>query len=261
MLFEADLHTHTIASGHAYSTVKELAEAAEKQGLKMIAITDHGPKMPGGPHEYHFGNLVALPRKIGGVEILRGVEANIIDVDGNLDLPERLLEELDIVLAGFHTGTGFDNRPAEDYTRAVLAAIANPRVHLIVHPGNPDFPVDIEKLVLAAAREHKALEINNNSFSISRQGSLPRCQLLAKLAHKHKVQVVVNSDAHIFSSVGNFARAWQVARSAGISEDQVINKTAGRVKEYLGWHRRRGQALQEAETYNGRTSQEKSEVI
>ncbi|BCV23176.1 phosphatase [Moorella sp. Hama-1] len=245
VLFEADLHTHTIASGHAYSTVKEMAEAAEKRGLKMIAITDHGLKMPGGPHEYHFGNLAALPRKIGGVEILRGVEANIIDTEGHLDLPERLLEELDIVLAGFHALTGFDGRSAEDYTRAVLAAIANPRVHLIVHPGNPEFPVDIEKLVLAAASEHKALEINNNSFSVSRQGSLPHCQLLAKLAQKHKVQVALNSDAHIFTSVGNFTRAWQVARSAGIGEDQVINKTADRVKEYLGWHRRHRETVQE----------------
>lgn len=255
MLLEADLHTHTLASGHAYSTVKELAEAAAKRGLKMIAITDHGPKMPGGPHEYYFGNMAALPRKIGNVEILRGVEANILDTEGTLDLPERLLEQLDIVLAGFHTGTGFDGRPQEDYTRAALAALANPRVHIIVHPGNPEFPVDLEKLVQAAAAEGKALEINNNSFNISRPGSLPRCQLLAKLAWKYQIQVVLNSDAHFYSVVGNFARAWQVARSAGIKEEQVLNLTANRVKEYLGRHRRRLRLFQEGKTSSGRTSQ------
>jgi putative hydrolase len=258
MHLEADLHTHTVASGHAYSTVKELAEAAEKRGLKMIAITDHGLKMPGGPHEYHFSNLAALPRRIGNVEILRGVEANILDPEGHLDVPDRLLDQLDIVLAGFHTGTGFDNRSEEEYTRAALAALRNPRVHMIVHPGNPEFPLNIEKLVLAAAAEHKALEINNNSFNISRPGSLPRCQLLARLAQKYKVWVALNSDAHVFTAVGNFARAWQVARSAGIGEDQVLNLTAGRVKEYLGWHRRRIQAPQEERTLPGRTSQSRA---
>ncbi|MDN5344965.1 MAG: putative hydrolase [Clostridia bacterium] len=258
MFLEADLHTHTVASGHAYSTVKELAEAAEKRGLKLIAITDHGLKMPGGPHEYHFGNLVALPRKIGQVEILRGVEANILDTDGTLDLPERLLDQLDIVLAGFHTGTGFDGCSQEEYTRAALAALANPRVHIIVHPGNPEFPIHIEKLVLAAAAQHKALEINNNSFHVSRQGSLPRCQFLAKLARKHGVWVALNSDAHIFSSVGNFARAWQVARSAGITEDQILNLTAARVKEYLGWHRRHPHLDQEGKTWSGSTSQSRA---
>ncbi|MDK2821551.1 MAG: putative hydrolase [Clostridia bacterium] len=78
MFLETDLHTHTIASGHAYSTVKEMVEAAEKQNIKMIAITDHGIMMPGGPHEYHFYNMVAIPREIGNVQILRGVEAILL---------------------------------------------------------------------------------------------------------------------------------------------------------------------------------------
>lgn len=50
----ADLHTHTVANGHAFSTVKEMAEAAAGRGLKMIGVTDHGINMPGGPHEYYF---------------------------------------------------------------------------------------------------------------------------------------------------------------------------------------------------------------
>ncbi|MGB9663229.1 MAG: phosphatase [Moorellaceae bacterium] len=239
MYCEADLHVHTIASGHAYSTVKELAEAAAAKGLKMIAITDHGLRMPGGPDEHYFHNLVSIPRKIGEVEILRGVEANIVDEEGNLDIPEKILDQLDIVLAGFHAGTGFDGRTPEEYTRAAIAALNNPYVHLLVHPGNPDFPVDLEAVAQAAAATSKALEFNNNSFSLSRPGSLPRCQQLARLAKQHKISVVVSSDAHIYTAVGNFARAWQVVKGAGISEEQIINMTANRVKEYLGWHRRR----------------------
>ena len=185
MPLEADLHLHTLASGHAYSTVKEMVLAAKEKGLKMIALTDHGPRMPGGPHLYHFTNLAALPRVMEGIEVLRGVEANILDANGTLDLPDSVLQDLDIVLAGLHRGTGFDGASSEEYTKAAIEALKHPRVHLIVHPGNPEFPIDLERLVLAAAGLGKALEINNSSLSISRPGSLPRCRQLARLAKRY----------------------------------------------------------------------------
>ena len=58
MQFIADLHIHSIASGHAYSTVNENAKAAADRGLQLIALTDHGPKMPGGPHLYYRWRLL-----------------------------------------------------------------------------------------------------------------------------------------------------------------------------------------------------------
>jgi putative hydrolase len=84
----ADLHTHSIASGHALSTIQENAQAAAKKGLEILGVTDHGPQTPGGPHVYYFYSLFALPDFLEGVRILRGVEANIIDGQGNLDLLE-----------------------------------------------------------------------------------------------------------------------------------------------------------------------------
>ncbi|MBC7345768.1 MAG: PHP domain-containing protein, partial [Clostridia bacterium] len=118
MQIVADLHTHTVASGHAFSTVKEMAEAAAQQGLHMLAITDHGLAMPGAPHKYYFENLTFCPRFMFGVEILRGVEANIIDYDGNLDMPPELLDRMDIVLAGFHDATGYKKGGIEENTKA-----------------------------------------------------------------------------------------------------------------------------------------------
>ena len=91
----ADLHVHTIASGHAYSTVAEVIEAASQRGLEALALTDHGPSMPGGPYRYYFGNLFVIPEREKNVEILKGVEANIIGRDGTLDL--RCAAMLDIV--------------------------------------------------------------------------------------------------------------------------------------------------------------------
>ncbi len=96
---EADLHTHTVASGHAYSTVKELAEKAAVKGIKLLGITDHGLRMPGGPNAYYFSNLIELPDHMEGIEILRGVEANIIDHLGRIDMPKGILERLDLSAA------------------------------------------------------------------------------------------------------------------------------------------------------------------
>ena len=81
MKLVADLHTHTVASGHAYCSVNEMAQAAADVGLEMIAITDHGPNMPGGPHLYHFGNIHVVPSVIAGARVLKGVEANIAGPD------------------------------------------------------------------------------------------------------------------------------------------------------------------------------------
>ena len=67
-----DMHTHTIASGHAYSTVIEMAKEASKRELKYLGITDHGPEMPGGPHIFHIGNQRVYPETIYGVKILKG---------------------------------------------------------------------------------------------------------------------------------------------------------------------------------------------
>lgn len=238
MQMEADLHVHTIASGHAFSTIKEVAEAAAKRGLKMVGITDHGINMPGGPHEYYFYQLLGFPKELAGVEILRGVEANIIDTAGNVDLPEQLLSELDLVLAGFHEGSGYDPGSVDANTRAMINAIYNPFVHVISHPGNPVYTVDIEKVVLAAKAAGKVLEINNNSFSLSRPGSKPRCVLFAESAKRNNVLVAANSDSHFCDMVGRCEQAMQVINDVGIKKDNVINTSAVKVKDYLNWHKK-----------------------
>jgi putative hydrolase len=81
-----DVHCHTVASGHAYSTIEELTRTAQTKKLEIIAMTDHSSGMPGGAHHYHFYNLRVLPQIINGVRVLKGVEANIMDFNGRLDV-------------------------------------------------------------------------------------------------------------------------------------------------------------------------------
>lgn len=233
MRLEADLHTHTIASGHAFSTLKEMVEAAVAAGLKMLAVTDHGLRMPGGPHEYYFSQLACLPDLINGVHILKGVEANIIDLCGGLDMPDGLLKRLDLVLAGFHDGCGYPGDSVEANTRALIGAIQNPFVHIIAHPGNPAYPVDMDKVVNAARLAGKALEINNSSLYYSRPGSSPRCRHLARLAARCGTLVAINSDAHNCYAVGNCDRAIALAEEAGIEKNKILNTSLDHIYNFL----------------------------
>ena len=227
----ADLHIHTLASGHAYSTIMEIVEAAAAKGMEMVAITDHGPAMPGGPHEYYFGNLRVLPPEVKGVKVLRGVEANLLDENGTLDLRDVYLEKLDLVLAGFHN-VCMDPLCRRRNTQAMVNALKNPYVDILVHPGNPEFPIDMQEVVRVVRETGKALEINNSSFLV-RRGSYEPCREIARLAQQAGATVSISSDAHVAADVGELSRALAVALDAGISEENILNLNAKRVDAFL----------------------------
>lgn len=228
----ADLHVHTVASGHAYSTIEECAKAASTKGLKYIAICDHGPALLGGASLYYFWNLRVLPEEMCGVRVLKGVEANIINSNGEIDLTEEVLKTLDIVCVGFHPVCDFESRSAKENTKTLLKAMENPFIDIIVHPGNPYFPVETDKLVEAAKKYRIYLEINNSSFFI-RTGSYDKCFEIAKSAFAAGIDITINSDAHISGSVGNFSEAVELAEKAGFTSERVLNSSARRVKHFL----------------------------
>jgi len=230
----ADLHTHTLASGHAYSTINELALAASQIGLQALAVTDHGPALPGGPHRYHFCAMRFIPRMIAGVRIFRGVEANILDAKGTLDLDQPVLEELDFVMAGLHENCGFCGSDIDRNTQALLAAMDNPRVKCISHPGNPLFASHYREIVQGALATGTALEINNSSLSLSRKGSNGNCARIAALCAELGAPVMIGSDAHISQGVGVFDDALKLVAEAGIKEGQVMNASLERLLGFLG---------------------------
>jgi putative hydrolase len=237
MKIKIDVHTHSIASGHAYSTIEEMARAAKKRGLSGFVIADHGPGLDCGPHPWHFGNLRVLPQKINGVRIYRGAEANIMDASGNIDLDESIIRSLDFVLAGFHEAVIAPGSGAEN-TRTMIAALGNPLVDAISHPGNPAFPVDFKEIAMAAKRYGKALEINESSFRV-RKGSDESCPRLAKTCAELGVDVVCGTDAHWSGDVGRFERVPSVLKAAGVPEERVLNASAASFEACLGKRRER----------------------
>lgn len=197
---ETDTHMHTIASTHAYSTVLEMADYAAQKGLRAIVISDHGPAMEDGPHPWHFGNLRCLPPYIKGVRVLHGVEANIMDYEGNVDIEPRYQEELDWVIASFHDDV---TRPGtvRDHTAAYLGLSQNPFVDVIGHSGTQAFAYDYAKLIPVFKANGKLVEINSHSVT-ARPGSEKNCREIARLCMEYRVPVVVNSDAHCCFEVG-----------------------------------------------------------
>ena len=103
MKIALDVHTHTVASGHAFSSLQEMVHAAAGKGLEILGITEHAPGIPGSCAPIYFRNLHVVPRKMYGVELMLGAELNILDYDGTVDLTEEYWKMLDLRIAGIHS--------------------------------------------------------------------------------------------------------------------------------------------------------------
>lgn len=227
-----DTHVHTIASGHAYSTLIENCVEAAGKGMKLIAVTDHGPAMPGGPHIFHIGNQRVIPRVIHGVEVLRGVEANIIDYEGSIDIDTGKLKGLDIVIASLHD-VCIKPGTIRDHTNALIGAMKNKYVDIIAHPGNPVFSIDIDEVLDAALEYNVLIEINNSSLGTSRPGSKEICRIISGKAAEKGNKIALGSDAHICYAIGEFKEAEEMIKEAGIKDDNIINIHEDRLKDFL----------------------------
>ncbi|ARJ43883.1 phosphatase [Pantoea alhagi] len=231
-MYPVDLHMHTVASTHAYSTLHDYIAVAKQNGIKLFAITDHGPDMADAPHYWHFINMHVWPRVVDGVGILRGIEANIKNTAGEIDCTGRMLDAMDLVVAGFHEPV-FAPQDKATHTEAMIATMASGNVHIISHPGNPKFPVDIPAIAEAAAKYQVALEINNSSFTHSRPGSEPNCRAIAAAVKEAGGWLAFGSDSHTAFTLGNFEHCLRIAREVDFPEERVLNVTPRRLLDFL----------------------------
>lgn len=217
-----DTHTHTTASSHAYSTLEENIRHAKEIGLEAIAMTNHAPAMPDSPHMWHFLNAAKnIPRTVNGVKVLIGAEVNILDTAGNIDLPPDVLSSLDVIIASIHRDL-FEPINKKAHTQAYLNVLDNPYVDIIGHSGSPDYEYNIAAVLEKAKKEHKMIEINNNSHLI-RKGSIQNCINIAKKCAEMGVYVVVGSDAHFSQSVGNFSEAVSMLKQIDFPQELIAN--------------------------------------
>jgi len=222
---QANLHAHTTWSDGRLS-VLELARAAQRRGLKVLAITDHsaGLGVAGGlrpeQHQELRREIEAAQRAVGdSLLLLHGAEVEI-RADGTLDYPDELLAELDMVIASLHSGL---NQPRERVTERLLMAIRNPHVDMIAHPTGRLFPdrpgadLDMEAVLQAAAEHHVALEIN------AHPSRLDLDDVYARAAAERGVLLSINTDAHREEDFDTLRYGVAVARRAWLTASQVIN--------------------------------------
>lgn len=234
----ADLHTHSIASDHAYSSISEMVRAARDKNLFALAVTDHNGEMPGAPSNWYFTNLApSVPLYYKDVLFLAGMEANVIDLNGTLDLEPWIGERLNWVVASIHDigYPGLENPTLEKCTALWLAVAKTPYVNVIGHSGDPRFAYDYERVIPEFGRQGKLVEINAHSF-VARPKNNENCKRIALACKKHGVPIVVDSDAHFETDVANFASALHMLEEIAFPEELIVNASKERLLEYLHTH-------------------------
>ena len=230
----ADYHTHTKYS-HGKGTIEENVLEAISKGIKTIGISDHGYK------HLAYGiklndiykmreEIDKLNEKYSNIEILLGMECNILDSYGNIDINDKIIENCDYIMAGYHfaytttylksmfnhcNNYMIKNEKSKDYnTKAIINAMKNNDIFIITHPGDKG-DVYIEEIAKVAKNTDTRLEINSS------HGFLNSSQLVKIKGIGNKF--IIGSDAHIPQNVGNFDLAMKIVKEASVDLSLIEN--------------------------------------
>lgn len=235
MKIAIDTHTHTLASGHAYNTIREMASMAADKGLDALAITEHAPLMPGSCQLFYFQNLRVMPREMYGIEILFGTELNIMDENGTVDLPDKLLKELDITIASIHPPCYGEDKGKELNMTAYINTMKKDCIDIIGHPDDGRFAVDYDVLAKMAKETKTLLEINNSSLKPGgfRRDTYINALEMLRCCKKYGTMITVGSDAHTDVDIANCTYAEKVLKEAEFPEELIANLTLDKLKASL----------------------------
>lgn len=240
MKIKYDLHMHTQYSD-GKSTMEENVKAAISKGLDMIAITDHGPE------HYFFGikendilklrkEVNELNEKYPEIEILLGIEANILGVDGTIDCTDMIRGNIDVLLAGYHFGSKPANffrdikihvynllgkkipyfrKKIKNYnTLSLVNAMRKYDIDILTHPGDKG-DVDMDKVARVAAETGTKLEINERHKHLTVEE--------IEIAMTHAVEFIISSDAHLASHIGVYDNVMQRVEAANLDKNRIVN--------------------------------------
>ena len=164
------------------------------------------------------------PRKHGDLELLLGVELNILDEHGTVDLEEPHLGDMDVTIASLHKPC--IQPGSRDYnTQCLISAMKNPHINIIGHPDDGRYMVDMEAVVQAAKEYHTLLELNNNSLNprCTRQNARENDMEMLRLCKKYQVPIIMGSDAHYYEDILNHELALDVIKETEFPEELVVN--------------------------------------
>lgn len=242
-MLRADLHIHTLMSGHAFCTLNECIVTAHNLGLSLIAITDHGPAMQHSAHEGYFEMSARLPKFVDGLNVLFGCEMNILNESGDVDLSTKTMSGLDIVLAGLHARTPYsETGEAKNTTSIINAMMRHPEINMITHPFRADFPISVRDVAQAAKECNVILEINlallleaikckdDRSFAVI----VDRTAELVSCIHSVGGRYLINSDAHCTNEIGIDDIQYEtLIAELGILPEYVLNNDLDALKGFI----------------------------
>lgn len=232
----ADLHTHTMVSNHAFNTITEMAAKAKAMGYKAIAVTDHGCAMPDSPHPWYFYNLRRLPDLLEGIPVLKGVEANVLDLAGGLDFEQEKLAEMDWVIASIHADCLPGALTVEQATALWLNIAENPAVDMIGHSEQVRHVYDYDAVTRVFAHKNKVVELNGNS-AVVRPGGAENMKELALACKKNGCPIALNTDAHsIYHLEAGVGPLQELLREIAFPEELVVNSSGQRLRAVLKRH-------------------------
>ena len=221
---QGDVHMHTVETD-GRNTIEEMAEAAKARGYQYMAITDHSKNLAfaNGLDDKraveHIARIRAADQNIDGITIFAGIEVDIL-ADGDLDLSDDVLAQMDIVIASVHSV--FNQEPAK-MTERLLKAIENPNTSLIGHPTGriqlrrDAYPFDMHAVLTAAAEHKVAMELN------SYPDRLDLNDVDLRQAKQCGVKIVINTDSHHTSHMEKIRYGVLQARRAWLTKDDVLN--------------------------------------
>ena len=219
-----DLQSHTDATD-GRNTLEEMVAAAQARGLEYLAITDHSKRMA----MAHGLNAARLRQQLkaidklngtlSGFRVLKSIEVDILE-DGELDLADDILKELDLVIAAVHSGFSLTR---EKQTERIIRALDNPLVQILAHPTGrligerPPYEVDIERLLDAAWERGCCMEVNAGPSRLDLN------DLHCRLAKERGVKVAISTDAHGTADLGFMRYGVDQARRGWLEPDDVLN--------------------------------------
>ncbi len=253
-----DVHTHTLYSRHAYSTIAECVSEAAATGLELLGSTDHlgnmiHPSVTGGIasediRDYqHFINFEVWPRVWQDVKVLHGAEIDICDLDGHLygwnvsedqsitrvafgreaTLKEICLRACDYAIASIHKDDFTHGATIAQTTDMYLHALEDPKVLIIGHPGRVNVPFDVPTVLAACKEKGKLIEVNEHSFhGGNAQRSHENCRKLIEACAEAGVMISTGTDAHISPAVGKFGHVRNILSEVHFPQELVATTSA-----------------------------------
>ena len=234
-MYLSDIHTHSIASGHGTTcTISDMAKEASRKGLKLLGISDHGPGTLASGTSSYFRSLPSCPKRRFGIDILYGIELNILDTDGHIDLSDDLLNRLDYAIISMHR-QNYRSGSAAKNTQAYINAMKHPVVKVLGHCDDPDFPVDYNALAYAALQENVIFEMNEASLSPNgyRGDTRYNAAEILYFCQKYKIPIILSSDSHGKEHVGDFTYSAEFVHQAMFPDSLILNNQIPRLKVFL----------------------------